>query len=30
MVSLRLHVQTKPVVGRLEKVVVASGRKSVC
>jgi hypothetical protein len=30
MVSLRLHLPTRPVVGRLEKVVVASGEKSVC
>jgi hypothetical protein len=30
MVSLRLHLQTRPIVGRPEKVIVASDGKSVC
>jgi hypothetical protein len=30
MVSVRLHLQTRPIVGRLEKVVVTSDGKSVC
>jgi hypothetical protein len=30
MVLPKLHLQIRPVVGRPEKVVVASGEKSVC
>jgi hypothetical protein len=29
-VSLRPYLKIRPVVGRLERVVVASGEKSVC
>jgi hypothetical protein len=30
MVFPRLHLQIRPVVGRLENVAVASGGKSIC
>jgi hypothetical protein len=30
VVSLRPHLKIRPVVGRLDRVVVASGEKSVC